>query len=80
MKKLFYLLLLIYSKKSSKKFADYKNSSTFAPQKCKIAGLWCNGNTADFGSVILGSSPSRPTKKASLWKPFLFISVIGNLY
>lgn len=26
-------------------------------------GLWCNGNTADFGSVVLGSSPSRPTKK-----------------
>lgn len=26
-------------------------------------GLWCNGNTTDFGSVILGSSPSRPTKK-----------------
>lgn len=25
-------------------------------------GLWCNGNTADFGSVVLGSSPSRPTK------------------
>ncbi len=25
-------------------------------------GLWCNGNTTDFGSVILGSSPSRPTK------------------
>ena len=26
-------------------------------------GLWCNGNTADFGSVVLGSSPSRPTNK-----------------
>lgn len=29
------------------------------------AGLWCNGNTADFGSVVLGSSPSRPTKNLS---------------
>ncbi len=28
-------------------------------------GLWCNGNTTDFGSVILGSSPSRPTKSLS---------------
>ena len=28
-----------------------------------MIGLWCNGNTADFGSVILGSSPSRPTKR-----------------
>ena len=24
---------------------------------------WCNGNTADFGSVVLGSSPSGSTKK-----------------
>ena len=23
-------------------------------------GIWCNGNTADFDSVILGSSPSIP--------------------
>lgn len=29
-------------------------------------GLWCNGNTTDFGSVILGSSPSRPTSKKPL--------------
>ena len=25
-------------------------------------GLWCNGNTADFGSAVLGSSPGSPTK------------------
>lgn len=31
----------------------------------ELTGLWCNGNTTDFGSVILGSSPSRPTEKAS---------------
>lgn len=23
--------------------------------------LWCNGSTADFGSVSLGSSPGRST-------------------
>ena len=23
--------------------------------------LWCNGNTADFGSVILGSNPGSST-------------------
>lgn len=23
--------------------------------------LWCNGSTADFGSVSLGSNPSRTT-------------------
>ena len=25
-------------------------------------GVWCNGNTTDSGPVILGSSPSTPTK------------------
>ncbi len=51
------------------KFAGYKKYITFASALQKyytqvIAGngLWCNGNTADFGSVVLGSSPSRPTK------------------
>lgn len=33
-------------------------------------GLWCNGNTTDFGSVILGSSPSRPTKNLSGMRGF----------
>ncbi len=23
-------------------------------------GVWCNGNTTDFDSVILGSNPSTP--------------------
>ena len=26
-------------------------------------GVWCNGNTTDSGPVILGSSPSTPTKE-----------------
>lgn len=26
---------------------------------------WCNGNTAVFGTVVLGSSPSGTTKKSS---------------
>ena len=30
----------------------------------KHIGIWCNGNTTDSGPVILGSSPSIPTKKA----------------
>ena len=43
----------------------------FAP----VIGVWCNGNTTDSGPVILGSSPSTPTRKskASKWKPFLFL-------
>lgn len=24
-------------------------------------GIWCNGNTADSGSAVLGSSPGIPT-------------------
>ena len=24
-------------------------------------GLWCNGNTQDFGPCVLGSNPGRPT-------------------
>ena len=24
-------------------------------------GIWCNGNTTDFGSVISGSNPDIPT-------------------
>ena len=26
-------------------------------------GVWCNGNTIDFGSVISGSNPLTPTKR-----------------
>jgi hypothetical protein len=26
----------------------------------RLVGEWCNGNTAVFGTVILGSSPSSP--------------------
>ena len=33
---------------------------------------WCNGNTADFGSVISGSSPDGSTKKEVHVPPFLF--------
>ena len=29
-------------------------------------GLWCNGNTQDFGPCVLGSSPGSPTKLSSL--------------
>lgn len=54
------------------KFAINKLCTTFAPAIRKI-GLWCNGNTADFGSVVLGSSPSRPTKNLSFLRGFSFI-------
>ena len=28
--------------------------------------LWCNGNTADFGSVVLGSNPGSSTTAAAI--------------
>ena len=28
-------------------------------------GVWCNGNTTDSGPVILGSSPSTPTRESA---------------
>lgn len=47
------------------KFGLINLCATFAPAMSKI-GPWCNGNTTDFGSVILGSSPSGPTKNLSV--------------
>lgn len=44
--------------------------------------LWCNGNTADFGSVVLGSNPGSSTQKArSFFKDlaFVFANRIGLL-
>ena len=44
-------------------------------------GVWCNGNTTDSGPVILGSSPSTPTKKTakslvvSAWRFSYFLSI-----
>ena len=32
------------------------------PLACSPTGRWCNGSTADFGSVSLGSNPGRSTK------------------
>ena len=34
---------------------------TFATAYEQRIELWCNGNTADFGSVVLGSSPGSST-------------------
>ena len=40
--------------------------------------LWCNGNTADFGSVILSSILGSSTTGGTYGRPFfLFIGVIG---
>lgn len=54
-------------------FGKLKICSTFALAIRNHDGLWCNGNTADFGSVVLGSSPSRPTGKASQTGGFLLL-------
>jgi hypothetical protein len=31
-----------------------------------FVGLWCNGNTTDFDSVVSGSSPDRPANISAL--------------
>ena len=33
-------------------------------------GVWCNGNTTDSGPVILGSSPSTPTRTIAKYLQF----------
>ena len=38
-----------------------EKSITFATAYEQRIELWCNGNTADFGSVVLGSSPGSST-------------------
>ena len=38
----------------------YLDASARGPLAAIPAGEWCNGNTAVFGTVILGSSPSSP--------------------
>ena len=47
-----------FDKKIPKKFWRFKKKHYL----CDI-GVWCNGNTTDSGPVILGSSPSTPTKE-----------------
>lgn len=40
--------------------------------------LWCNGNTSDFGSEILGSSPDSSTQQTphcKVWR--LFYAALG---
>jgi hypothetical protein len=39
-----------------------KTRPTFAARNAnKSFGLWCNGNTAVFGTAFLGSNPGKPT-------------------
>lgn len=44
----------------------YKRLPLLANQKLFYSGLWCNGNTIDFDSIVLGSSPDNPTLKAAV--------------
>ena len=43
----------------------------FAPAYEHLSELWCNGNTADFGSVVLGSSPGSSTHKGTFSGAFV---------
>ncbi len=35
----------------------------FASLSSNVLELWCNGNTADFGSVVQGSNPCSSTSR-----------------
>ena len=39
--------------------------------------LWCNGNTADFGSVVLGSSPGSSTQQETSSGVFCRLLMVG---
>ncbi len=58
----------------AKLFVDVKLCSKFA-RSIKALAYGVIGNTAGFGPVVLGSSPSRPTSK-----PPDFIEVRGFLF
>ena len=40
-----------------------------------MSELWCNGNTADFGSVVLGSSPGSSTHKGTFSGAFVVFCI-----
>lgn len=46
-------------------FKNLENKKYLLPLHPQF-GLWCNGNTAGFGPVVLGSSPSKPTKNFTI--------------
>ena len=53
----------------------------FVPPLGTVFELWCNGNTADFGSVVLGSSPGSSTKKGLLHlKKSFFVTYKTSYY
>src|ERR1700682_3091480 len=52
-----------------------------AARSARPVGGWCNGNTAVFGTVILGSSPSPPAKlldDAESWTAPQIIGLRGH--
>ncbi len=42
-------------------------------------GLWCNGNTTDFDSVVSGSNPDRPANFISLKRYRVAYTVWGRV-
>ena len=46
----------------------------------KHIGIWCNGNTTDSGPVILGSSPSIPTKQSLFITNRLFLYIYLSIH
>ena len=54
------------SKAVPKKFCDLKSLLYLCTAFEQRIELWCNGNTSDFGSEILGSNPDSSTRENGL--------------
>ena len=52
---------VVQSRQNANKFAFALGFSYLCAAYEQRIELWCNGNTADFGSVVLGSSPGSST-------------------
>lgn len=61
-----------FSMKSHFSICQIKKKVYLCTAKIAI-GSWCSGNTADFGSVIRGSSPCEPTKKTDFITKSVFL-------
>ena len=73
--------LVIFEKLSKKKwvYPFTKSKITLRFALAYGIGPWCNGNTAVFGAVVLGSSPSGPTETFSAEKVFFRFMVFSSL-
>lgn len=61
-------------------FAECKKLCIFATAYEHRIELWCNGNTSDFGSEILGSSPDSSTQQTPHCKVWRLLLLAPSTY